>query len=142
MAESDAESKEYATLVSCTGRLELALTGDRDILHFLEQEGYNIPDVVSNTRFGPQEKAGLVVTAIKNKVRLSSQNYQKLLDHFRSNKRVYGDIITVLEQAYNKLNQPLQVPGPSTDGKDTISQCSILIWAKTKGPCILGGALG
>ena len=40
------ESKEHATLVSCSDRLEIALTGDRDILHFLEREGYNIPDDV------------------------------------------------------------------------------------------------
>ena len=86
-------------------KLEIAFTGDRDILHFLEQEGYNIPDDVSNPKsmLSPQEKAGLVVTAIKDKVSLNSRNYQKLLDHFHSNERVYGDIITILEQAYNKL---------------------------------------
>ncbi len=27
-----------------SNKLEIALTGDRDILHYLEQEGYNIPD--------------------------------------------------------------------------------------------------
>ena len=97
-----AESKEYATLVSCTDMLEIALTGDRDILHFLEQEGYNISDDVSNplSMLSPRKKAGLVVTAIKDKVRLSSQNYQRLLQYFCSNGRVYGDIITILEQAY------------------------------------------
>ncbi len=97
------ESNEYATLVSCTDRLEIAFTGDRDILHFLEQEGYNIPDDVSNPKsmlWTDRERAGLVVTAIKNKVSLNSRNYQKLLDHFHSNERVYGDIITILEQAY------------------------------------------
>ncbi len=100
------ESKEYATLDSCSDRLEIAFTRDRDILHFLEQEGYNIPDDVINPKsmLSDQEKAGLVVTAIKNKVSLNSRNYQKLLDHFHSNERVYGDIITILEQAYNKLS--------------------------------------
>ncbi len=97
-----AESKEYATLVICTDKLEIALKGDRDILHFLEREGYNIPDDVSypKSMLSPQEKAGLVVTAIRNKVRLGSRNYQKLLEHFHCNERVYGDTITILEQAY------------------------------------------
>ncbi len=87
-------------------KLEIAFTGDRDILHFLEQEGYNIPDDVSNPKsmLSDQERAGFVVTAIKDKVSLNSRNYQKLLDHFHDNdrERVYGDIITILEQAHNK----------------------------------------
>ncbi len=107
-------SKEYDTLVSCTGKLEIALNGDREILHFLEQEGYNIPDhdEVSNprSRLSAQEKAVIVVTAIKNKVRLNSKNYQKLLHHFDSNERVYGDIITILDQAYNKGSLPKNQP--------------------------------
>ncbi len=122
MAESDAESQEYATLVSCTDKLEIALTGDRDILHFLEQEGYNIPDDVNNPKLmlSAQEKAALVVTAIKNKVSLSSRNYQKLLDHFHTNERVYGGIITILEQTYNKLSSPFKDQPSSEDGKTTI----------------------
>ncbi len=82
-------------------------------MYFLEQEGYNIPDDVSNPKsmLSAQEKAGLVVTAIKNKVRLSSQNYPKLLNHFHTNKRVYGDIIAILEQAY--------IQSPPKDGKVT-----------------------
>ncbi len=42
MVESNAE---YSTLAICTDKLEIALTGDRDILHFLEQEGYKIPSL-------------------------------------------------------------------------------------------------
>ena len=127
-----AESKEYATLVSCTDMLEIALTGDRNILHFLEQEGYNIilSDEISNPRssLSAQEKAWLVVTAIKNKVRLNSQNYQKLLDHFHCNERVYGDIIAILDQAYNKLRSPPIKDQPSAEnGKASISQYNILI---------------
>ena len=121
------ESNEYATLDSCSDKLEIALTGDRGILHFLKQEGYNIPDDVSNPKsmLSSQEKAGLVVTAIKNKVSLNSRNYQKLLDHFHSNERVYGDIITILEQAYNKLGSHPKDQPSEEDGKATISQCSI-----------------
>ncbi len=131
MVESNAE---YSTLAICTDMLEIALTGDRDILHFLEQEGYNIPDDVSNSKsmLSDQEKAGLVVTAIKDKVSLNSRNYQKLLDHFHFNERVYGDIITVLEQAYNKLgSHPKDQPSVGY-GKTAISQCSISIYQKTK----------
>ncbi len=119
------ESKEYATLVSCTDRLEIAFTGDRDILHFLEQEGYNIPDDVSNPKsmLSDRQKAGLVVTAIKNKVSLNSRNYQKLLDHFHCNERVYGDIITILEQAYNKLGSHPKDQPSEEDGKASINQC-------------------
>ncbi len=114
---------EYATLDSCTDRLETALTGDPDILHFLEQEGYNIPEDISNPKsmLSPQEKAGLVVTAIKDKVSLNSRNYQKLLDHFHSNETVYGDIITVLEQAYNKLDSHPKDQPRAGLGKTTIS---------------------
>ncbi len=113
---------EYATLVSCTDKLELALKGDKDILHFLEQEGYNIPDDVSNPKsmLSSQEKAGLVVTAIKDKVSLNSRNYRKLLDHFHSNERVYGDIITILEQAYDdKLGSHPKDQPSEEEGKDT-----------------------
>ncbi len=123
MAEAGiAESKEYATLVSCTDKLVIALTGDRYILDFLEKEGYNIPDEVSNPKslLSDQEKAGLVVTAIKRKVRLSSQNYQKLLVHFYCNKRVYGKIITILEETYN--SPPKDQPSAEVSGKAYISQ--------------------
>ncbi len=115
---------EYAALVSCTDKLELALKGDKEILHFLEQEGYNIPDDVSNPKsmLSPQEKAGLVVTAIKDKVSLNSRNYQKLLDHFHSNERVYGDIIAILEQAYDgKLGSHPKDQPSAEYGKDTKS---------------------
>ncbi len=122
-------SEEYATLVSCTDKLEIALKGDQDILHFLEQEGYIIPDDVSNPKsmLSAQEKAGLVVAAIKNKVCLTSRNYQNLLKHFHTNERVYGDIITILEQEYNKLSSPTKDQPSAEDGKTTISHCSILL---------------
>ncbi len=68
-----AESKEYATLVRCIDMLEIALTGDRDILHFLEQEGYKVPDDVSNPKsmLSDQEKAGLVVTDHPHPLRIN-----------------------------------------------------------------------
>ncbi len=113
---------EYDALVSCTDKLEIALTGDQEILHFLEQEGYNIPDDVSNptSMLSDRQKAGLVVTAIKNKVSLNTRNYQKLLDHFHRNKRKYGDIITILEQAYDdKLGSHPKDQPSAGYGKDT-----------------------
>ena len=114
---------EFDTLVSCTDKLEIALTGDRKIVHFLEQEGYNIPDDVSYPKslLSDQDKARLVVTAIKNKVSLSSRNYQKLLDHFHCNERVYGDIIAILEEAYNKLDSPPKDQSKAESGKSSIS---------------------
>ncbi len=113
------ESNEFATLVSCTGELERALTGDREILHFLQHEGYNLSDDVSNPKslLSAQDKAGLVVAAIRNKVSLSSRNYQKLLDHFHCNERVYGDIIAILDQTYNKLGSPPKVQPGAESGK-------------------------
>ncbi len=128
MVESNAE---YSTLAICTDMLETALTGDRGILHFLEQEGYNIPDDVSNPKsmLSPQEKAGLVVTAIKDKVSLNPRNYQKLLVYFHSDKRKYGGIITILAQAYeDKLGSHPKDQPSAGYGKTTISQCSISIY--------------
>ena len=98
---------------------------------------YKIPDDVRNPKslLSDQEKAGLVVTAIKDKVSLNSRNYRKLLDYFHDNERVYGDIITILEQAHDgKLGSHPKDQPSAEDGKDTISQCSILIYQKTKLP--------
>ncbi len=84
-----AESKEYAD------KLEIALTGDPGI--FLEQE---VPDDVNNPKSMLSQQKAVLVNAIKKKVRLSSQNYQNLLDYFYSEKRVCGDIVNILERAY------------------------------------------
>ncbi len=42
------------------------------------------------------EKAGLLVTGIKNKVKLNPKNYHKLIRHFHQDTRMYGDIADIL----------------------------------------------
>ncbi len=69
----EAESKEYITLVNCTAKLVIALRSDTAILHFLDKEGFikpNIYEDVSNPKsmLSASEKAGLLVTGIKDKV--------------------------------------------------------------------------
>ncbi len=42
------------------------------------------------------EKAGLLVTGIKDKVELNPKNYHKFVEHLRQNRRLYRDIMEIL----------------------------------------------
>ncbi len=48
------------------------------------------------------EKAGLLVTGIKNKVKLNPKNYHKLLEYFHKDQRMYGDIADILDKEYHR----------------------------------------
>ena len=100
-----AESREYATLVKHSEKLEIALSSDTDILHFLNKEGFindNVYDIVGDpmSTMSPAEKFRKVVNAIRNKVKLNPQNYHRLLHHFRQDRRSYGDIADILDNEF------------------------------------------
>ncbi len=46
--------------------------------------------------FSASEKAGLLVTGIKDKVELNPKNYHKLMKHFHLDRKLYGDIADIL----------------------------------------------
>ena len=107
---------EYRTIIHCTEELETALLSDRAILHFLEGEGFiepNVYDDVTNPKslLSASEKAGLLVTGIKDKVKLNPKNYHQLMRYFYQNRRMYGDIADILDKEYLKQG-----------GKFTLSQ--------------------
>ena len=100
-----AESREYANLVKHSEKLEIALSSDTNILHFLNKEGFINDNVYDETRdpkstMSPAEKSYKVVNAIRNKVKLNPQNYHKLLHHFRQDRRSYGDIADILDNEF------------------------------------------
>ena len=99
---------EYTTLVNCTDELETALHSDKAILNFLNREGFikpNIYEDVNNPKslLSASDKAGLLVTGIKNKVKLNPKNYHKLMRYFRGDSGMYGDIADILEEEYLKI---------------------------------------
>ncbi len=99
---------ELKTLVNCTAELVIALCSDDEILHYLDREGFIKPKIykdVNNPKsmLSKDEKAGLLVTGIKNKVRLNPKNYHKLMRHFHQDRRIYGDIADILDAEYLRL---------------------------------------
>ena len=100
-----ADSREYANLVKHSEKLEIALSSDTNILHFLNKEGFINDNVYDEARdpkstMSPAEKSYKVVNAIRNKVKLNPQNYHKLLHHFRQDRRSYGDIADILDNEF------------------------------------------
>ena len=101
-------SLEYRTLVNCTKQLELALYKDRDIAHFLHKNGLITQETVNNDpqfNVSSRQKAGLLVTEIKNKVCLNSENYHKFVQHLRENERQYKDILCILIEEYKNIEE-------------------------------------
>ena len=103
--DKEAETKEYITLVNCTVKLVIALRSDDSILHYLNKEGFIKPNIYEDVRnpksmLSASEKAGLLVTGIKDKVELNRKNYHKFVNHLRQNIRLYGDIVEILDNEY------------------------------------------
>ncbi len=104
------ESREYRTVVSCTTQLETALfRSDRAIVHFLHQKGFitqEVHDEVLNPRLlNEHQKAGELVTGIRNKVKLSAQDYHTLLNHLHQSGKHYEGIVGILEREYDRQKQ-------------------------------------
>ena len=103
-----AGSKEYLTVVHCSGSLETALKDDRDVVYYLHREGFitgDMCDQVLNPKslLSAAEKAGQLVTKIRDRVRLSVQEYHKLVGHLSQNRRQYGSIVDTLNTEYIRL---------------------------------------
>ncbi len=106
---------EYNTLVNCTDKLVIALHSDNLILNYLDREGFVKPnnyEEVSNPKsmLSPNQKAGLLVAGIKDKVELNPQNYHKLMTYFRRDRRRYGDIADILDEEYHTLEGEVHPP--------------------------------
>ena len=99
------DSREYCTVRNCSSELERALQEDRDIVYFLNGKGF-ITDNDCEELLHPKtvltsaQKAGQLVGAIKRRVSLSRQDYHTLVEHFRQNRRMYGNILDILEREY------------------------------------------
>ena len=105
-----AESRESKTLCSCTPMLKITLKGDREILHYLDMERLisqsvyeRINDPLSN--LSADDKACVLVTEIKHRVKLSSLNYHKIVSYMRQNQKKYEDILAHLEEEYSKQQE-------------------------------------
>ncbi len=114
----EAESK---TLVNCTAELVIALSSDDEVLHYLDREGFIKPKIykdVNNPKslLSEDEKAGLLVTGIKNKVKLNPRNYHKLMRHFHQDRRMYGDIADILDEEYHKQGGVSEEVHPPAEG--------------------------
>ena len=106
-----AESRESKTLCSCTRMLEIALKGDREILHYLDMER-----LISQSAYerinDPQsflsadDKSCILVTEIKHRVKLNSMNYHKIIGYMSQNEKKYEDILAHLEQEYSNPEKP------------------------------------
>ncbi len=112
---------EYKTLLQCTKKLEIALKSDRNILNFLNLEGFIKPSIyedVNNPKslLSASEKAGLLVTGIKDKVELNPKNYHKLMRHFHQDRRMYGDIADILDEEYRKQGGVPEEVRPPAEG--------------------------
>ena len=99
---------ESITLLKCTAKLIIALSSDDEILHFLDRERFIKPKIykdVNNPKslLSDDDKAGLLVTGIKDKVKLNPKNYHKLMRYFRGDSGMYGDIADILEEEYLRI---------------------------------------
>ena len=112
-----ADSKEYLSLRNCSGSLETALKGDRDVMYYLNKEGFISHDMCEDllnprSLLTAAEKAGQLVAKIRDRVKLSAQEYHKLVGHLSQNRRQYGSIVDTLNTEYSRLgstgkHQPL-----------------------------------
>ena len=104
------ESSEYLTLLNCTKKLEIALKGNRDIVHFLERENFisrEIHDDILNPKslLTQTEKSGILVEKIRDKVDLNPENYYSFLNELKSRQGIYKDIIEILDLELQNLQR-------------------------------------
>ena len=119
---------EYITLVNCTAKLNITLRSDDTILHFLDREGFIKPNIYEDINYpksllSAREKAGLLVTGIKDKVELNPKNYHTLMRYFREDRRMYGDIADILDEEYLKIGGVPEEDNPPTEGNHGCLTC-------------------
>jgi hypothetical protein len=99
-------TREYLTVRDCSEMLEITVKRNREVCYFLHQEGYITKDQLEEyldpkTLLTPTDKAGNLVTAIKDRVELDPRYYHKLVDYFKKgNQKVYGSIVRALRKKY------------------------------------------
>ncbi len=98
--------EQHTTILKCASQLETALRSDRDITHYLVRERFiseEVYDDVLDPRLmlSATDKAGMLVTGIRQKVKTNSQYYSKLMRYFYGNRDKYVDIIQTLEDSYS-----------------------------------------
>lgn len=54
------------------------------------------------TLLSAADKAGLLVPRIRDRVKLSCQDYHKLLEYLRLNWRKHGSIVDILDKEYDR----------------------------------------
>ncbi len=97
--------------MSCANELETALRSiEREIVHFLHREGFitqEVHDDVLNPRslLTDDQKAGVLVTGIRNRVELSAGSYHTLLNHLRQRGKHYASIVGILDEEYGRQKQ-------------------------------------
>ncbi len=80
MSSLEQSSLEHSTILNCASKLAIALRSDNDIAHYLVREWF-ISEEVYDEVIAPKsmlsaaDKAGMLVTGIRNKVRTNSQYY-------------------------------------------------------------------
>lgn len=101
-------SLEYRTVLSAISSLEIALKSvNRDTVHFLLEEGFithEVHDDVLDPRsiLNNDQKAGKLVTGIRNQVELHPQSYYTLIHHFRQSGRGCEGIVNILDSKYGQ----------------------------------------
>lgn len=84
-----AQSIEYNTVVNCTGDLEFAVKDDKEVVNFLHLHA--------------ADEAGLLVTRIRDRVKLDKLEYHKLMKYLNSRGKKYEVIVCKLTAEYRRL---------------------------------------
>lgn len=101
-----ARSLEFRTVLSAISSLETALSlFSRDTVHFLLEEGFITQEVHDDvldpkSMLNRDDKAGKLVTGIRNKVKLHPQRYYTLINHLRQSGRECEGIVNILDSKY------------------------------------------
>ena len=83
---------------------------DRDLIHFLNLQGFILPSVYDKvlnpvSNLSDLEKAGELVQFIKNRVKQDPDSYQTLLDRLKKVGNFYRPIVNDLEAEYKRQVQ-------------------------------------
>ncbi len=98
------ETPEYEAIRSNASDIEMALTDNCGlIIEELNTAGllkYDTYDLVKNPRSNltPREKAGCVLTSVRDKVSLYPRHYHTFMDILRKNPLYFQDILEKLEE--------------------------------------------
>ena len=104
-----ANSLEFLTVRACSGALETALQGDRELVYHLNNEGF-ITDEACDSLLDAQsmltaaQKAGQLVSSVRKRIKVCPQDYQELVAYL-SRKERYGSIVQTLDSEYSTLGE-------------------------------------